>query len=114
MADRLKKQSKEIKVDKKDIFLSGNDLELHYKYVRELDEFQMMTKNRQLIAELIKPIYDDIQKDRRVFIENDFNMKEIIERVVKLEYLSGVSELKPKIFQEIDNALIDISTKITN
>ena len=60
MADRLKKQSKEIKVDKKDIFLSSNDLELHYKYVRELDEFQMMTKNRQLIAELIKPIYDDI------------------------------------------------------
>ena len=60
MADRIKKQSKEIKNEKKDIFLSGNDLELHYKYVRELDEFQMMTKNRQLIAELIKPIYDDI------------------------------------------------------
>jgi hypothetical protein len=64
-------QYKEIKDNNKggakklDIFLHGDQLDQNFKHVRELDDFQIESKCRKLICELIKPMMSDMDRDRR-------------------------------------------------
>jgi hypothetical protein len=53
------------KVNKEEIFLQGADLENKYTNVRELEEFDVESKNRKIIAELVKPILEDMDHDRK-------------------------------------------------
>lgn len=50
---------------KDDIFLGGAELEAKYTHVRELDEFDHESKSRKIIAELIRPILEDMDHDRK-------------------------------------------------
>lgn len=44
-----------------------------------------------------------MDQDRRNITIVDLKMKQLEERLVQMEYLSGVCETKPKIFIDIDN-----------
>ena len=45
--------------------MQGADLENKYTNVRELEEFDVESKNRKIIAELVKPILEDMDHDRK-------------------------------------------------
>lgn len=43
-----------------------------------------------------------------------FRYETIEQRLLKLEYLNGVNESKPKVFEEIYNKISDVSCNIKN
>ena len=45
--------------------MSGADLETKFTHVRELDDFEAESKSRKIIAELVKPILEDMDRDRK-------------------------------------------------
>jgi hypothetical protein len=51
----------------------------------------------------VKPLMDDMDKDRKNVVTLDLQIATIMEKVKQLEYLCGVSEAKPKVFQDIDD-----------
>lgn len=90
-------------IKKHDIFLPGVDLETKYANVRELDEFERESRNRKIIWDLVKPLLEDMDKDRRNNAMIDMKVCQMNERLLQMEYLCGVNETKPKAFQDIDN-----------
>jgi hypothetical protein len=45
--------------------MSGDQLENRFAHVRELDEFEAESKARKIIAELFKPVLEDMDHDRK-------------------------------------------------
>jgi hypothetical protein len=45
--------------------MSSDQLENRFAHVRELDEFEQESKSRKIIAELFKPVLEDMDHDRK-------------------------------------------------
>lgn len=79
---------------------------------KELDLFGLETGARKTIAELFKPMMDDMERDRRNVVSTQVTMEQIIDRIVKLEYVCSMQGSKPKVFQDLDNRFIDLDITI--
>lgn len=83
--------------------MAAATLEVEYANIKEIDDFNVESANRRIILELVKPLMDDMDKDRKNVITLDLQITSIVEKVKQLEYLCGVSEAKPKVFQDLDD-----------
>lgn len=78
--------------------MDTHQLDIHYRNIRELDSFEQESRNRKIIQELVRPLFEDMDKDRRNAARIDCRLKQMEERMRQVEFLSGVSEQKPQVF----------------
>lgn len=55
----------------------------------------------------------DMDEDRRNVRVIQLNEQRLDERIKQLEYISGISETKPKVFQDLDNTILNMRIKMT-
>lgn len=61
-------------VKKTNIYMDPSDLELKYQHIRELDDFEIENRCRQIIKDLVQPIIDTMDTDRT--LNAKINMKQ--------------------------------------
>ena len=83
-----------------------------YQAPESLDLFSLETRARRTIGELIKPIVQESDNDRRRVAEVISKQDRIGQRLAALEYSLGLTDTRPKLFQEIDNKIADIRALI--
>jgi hypothetical protein len=54
---------------------------------KELDLYGLETSSRKTIAELFKPMMEDMDADRRIVAESSVRMDQIMDRIGRLEYI---------------------------
>ena len=75
---------------------------------QELDFFALETKARKTISQLIKPLLNDRDVDRKKMVDIVFKQDRIAERLKKIEYSVGLCNEKPQIFVDIENEIADM------
>lgn len=86
------------KVKKPEPIQYGLIMDTHTNLGKEIDEFENESKARRIIAELVRPIMESADLDRRNNVMLDMKMKKMHDRLHMLEHMFGVAEVKPKIF----------------
>ena len=74
----------------------------------ELDLFGIEVKSRKMIHDLINPLVDRMNEERAKMTAYNERAKNIEERMINLECMNGITETKPKIFQDIFNEIANI------
>lgn len=74
----------------------------------ELDLFGIEVKSRKMIHDLINPLVEKMNEERAMMAAYNERAQGMEERMVKLECMNGITEVKPKIFQDIDNEFADM------
>ena len=72
----------------------------------------METRARRTIGELIRPIVNELDSDRRRVAEVISKQDRINARLGNLEYALGLNDKKPKVFEDIENTLAEIKADI--
>ena len=74
----------------------------------ELDLFGIEVKSRKMIHDLINPLVERMNEERAQMTGYNERAKNIEERLISLECMNGITEIKPKIFQDIFNEFAEI------
>ena len=82
----------------REFFLQGAALDREYVSPHELEFFELETKVRKLISEIMQPVLNDMDEDRRSVRSILAGEERIETRVKQLEYITGITETKPKVF----------------
>ena len=70
--------------------------------------FALETRSRRTIGELIRPIIADLDIDRRKVAEINSKQDRINFRLGQLEYTLGLNDIKPQIFEDIENKVAEV------
>ena len=77
--------------------------DVHNNLGSEINQFENDSRNRRMVAELMRPVIEDADIDRRKVVTLDMKYQNFINRLERMEFLFGVGETKPKIFETIDD-----------
>lgn len=66
-----------------------------------LDLYALETSCRKMINDLINPILTKLSSDREIVVSSNFRNASLENRLSKVEYSMGLSENKPRVFEEI-------------
>ncbi len=69
----------------------------------DLDLFGIEVKSRKMIHDLINPLVERMNEERAKMAAYNERAQGIEERMVQLECMNGITEARPKIFQDIYN-----------
>ena len=75
--------------------------------------FALETKARKVIGELMRPVNQEMEFDRRVVAEFAVKVDGFIKRLEQIEYALGLQGCKPQIFEDIDNKISDMQAENT-
>lgn len=75
--------------------VSGNILDKAYIAPHALDIFTIETKSRKAIGELIRPLNQEMEKDRLTVAAFSVKCDEFVERLDKIEFILGLDSKKP-------------------
>ena len=92
--------------------LSGNILDKAYMAPHALDIFAIETKSRKAIGELIRPLNQEMERDRVTVAGFIIKSDEFIERLDKIEYILGLDSKKPQVFVDIENKIAETTVKM--
>lgn len=81
-----------------DVFLPPDVLIKSYQAPKELNMFILETECRKMIQELMLPLIEDMDIDRRQAISIKLHMDRVDSRLLNLEQITGLEGEKPKIF----------------
>ena len=76
-----------------------------YQAPNSLDLFALETRARRTIGELIRPIIQELDSDRRKVAEVSSKQDRVNQRLMSIEYILGLSETKPKIFEDLEDKI---------
>lgn len=82
--------------------------EVQYNLSKEIDEFEYQSRNRRMIADLLRPIIEEADIERKNQIMLTMSFTQLNERLHKMEYMFGIEKVKPTVFQNIDNRFCDL------
>ncbi len=74
----------------------------------ELDLFGLEVKTRKMVHDLINPLVEKMNIERGQMAMYNERAANLENRLISIECMHGLTEAKPKIFQEIDNHLANI------
>jgi hypothetical protein len=77
-----------------------------------LDIFAIETKSRKAIGELIRPLNQEMERDRVTVAGFIIKSDEFIERLDKIEYILGLDSKKPQVFVDIENKIAETTVKM--
>ena len=83
-----------------------------YDTPASLDLFTLETRARKTIAELIKPIQIEADTDRSKVAKMTVKHDNVLKRLTKIEFILNLNSQKPKVFEDIDNAIAAIKSDI--
>ena len=63
-----------------------------------LQFFQMETKNRKIINELMKPINRDMESEKLLMADFSVKLESFVDRLHKIEHAVGLGGAKPWVF----------------
>ncbi len=70
---------------------------------KEMQQFEDETRYRKIISELVRPFMQEADLDRRQNAMLEMKITNYEERLQIVEHMFGMSEVKPRIFQQIDD-----------
>jgi hypothetical protein len=77
-----------------------------------LQFFQMETKSRKVINELMKPINRDMEEEKLVLADFSVKLNNFIARLQKVEHVVGLEGAKPVVFVELENRIAENCVRI--
>ncbi len=65
---------------------------------KEISAFEQESRTRRIIGELMRPLVEEAEIDRRNSARRDLKINNIDERLNLIEHLFGMGNVKPKVF----------------
>lgn len=78
----------------------------------EMDLFAMETRARQKLNDLIQPILEQVEGERKVRAEMELVYQGVLRRLINVEKLLGIIKEKPKMVEDLENGLNSLRTEL--